>query len=192
MTLRHPAAALLAAAVFMAGSIAVAERPSGSDESVATSFAEKELIWCFQGKGSSLFYDAGVVTSAYRHIAALQANRVVVTGNSSGSIWAAYFACRGFSDESVGRLRTLSETVDLSHIRASEDIGTKITKVVARKPTEMPADVPRGAGPRRRAGTPASRRPSLFLAMTPTAGGHGCLQAMPGRTRSRGHRAGFG
>jgi hypothetical protein len=135
------AAATLAAAVLLVVCSAAAALPSDPADPVAAAFADKELIWCFQGKGSSLFYDAGVVTSAFRRLPALRSNRVVVTGNSSGSIWAAYFACHGFSHESIEKLRSLAGSVDVSHIRSSEDIGTKITRVVAQKSTEMPSVV---------------------------------------------------
>lgn len=112
---------------------------------VSDGFQDVELIWCFQGKGSSLFYDAGVVNAARRHLPALRKGHVVLTGNSSGSIWAAYFACRGFSDEALEHLEDTAGRSDLSAIRSSEDVATKVTRLMANQATEMSPDVLREA-----------------------------------------------
>lgn len=110
-----------------------------------TDFQDIELIWCFQGKGSSLFYDAGVASAAGRHLSPLAAGRVIVTGNSSGSIWAAYFACHGFSDEALQHLRHKASGCNLSAIRQNEDVATKVTRILTNQPTEMSPDVLREA-----------------------------------------------
>lgn len=116
-------------------------QPVSLRQEPSAAFRDTELIWCFQGKGSSLFYDAGITTAAYRRIDALQRNRVVVTGNSSGSIWVAYFAGAGFTDEAVEKLRKLSARVDVSTIRRNEDVATKVSRVLASQATEMPHSV---------------------------------------------------
>lgn len=137
---------VLIAAAFAAAAwcgAAPAEAPPTS--AAPTGFQDTELIWCFQGKGSSLFYDAGVASAARRHLAALDEGRVIVTGNSSGSIWAAYFACRGFSDESLRHLEQTARHVDLAAVRRNEDVATKVTRLLANQATEMSHDVLREA-----------------------------------------------
>ena len=57
-------------------------------------FSEIELLLCFQGKGSCLPYDAGVLHEAYQRLPALRNNRTIVAGNSSGSIPAAALLAR--------------------------------------------------------------------------------------------------
>jgi hypothetical protein len=123
--------------------LASAEAPPSATTPV--DFQDIELIWCFQGKGSSLFYDAGVASAAARHLTALGEGRVIVTGNSSGSIWAAYFACRGFGDEAIQHLRHTASRCDLAAIRQSEDIATKVTRLLTNQATEMSPDVLREA-----------------------------------------------
>lgn len=129
-------------AVAWCGSASAEAPPSAT---APADFKDTELIWCFQGKGSSLFYDAGVASTAGRHLAALREGRVIVTGNSSGSIWAAYFACRGFSDESIQHLRHTASRCDLSAIRQSEDVAVKVTRILTNQATEMSPDVLREA-----------------------------------------------
>lgn len=104
-------------------------------------FDDVDLLFTFQGKGSSLFYDAGVISYSYEKIAALQQNRVVIAGNSSGSIWAAYFANKGFNQESIGALAPLSTKANVSAIRQNENISFKLTKVLRKQETEMPPSV---------------------------------------------------
>lgn len=69
--------------------------------------ADAKLLLNFQGKGSSLAYDAGVITEAYKEITALGDNKVVISANSGGSILAVYFTCRGINDVSVGDIRKI-------------------------------------------------------------------------------------
>jgi len=111
----------------------------------AVDFQDTELIWCFQGKGSSLFYDAGVASAACQHLTALGEGRMIITGNSSGSIWAAYFAHRGFSDEAIEHLRHTASRCDLSAIRQSEDVAAKVARILTNQATEMSPDVLREA-----------------------------------------------
>lgn len=136
---------LIAAAVAAAAWCGPAPAEAPANLAVPAGFQDTELIWCFQGKGSSLFYDAGVASAARRHLAALDGGRAIVTGNSSGSIWAAYFACRGFSDESLHHLRHTASRVDLSAVRRSEDVAAKVTRILANQATEMSHDVLREA-----------------------------------------------
>jgi hypothetical protein len=133
--------------LFAAGGFAVAVCGATAAETVTVpaGFQDIQLVWCFQGKGSSLFYDAGVASAARRHLPALGKGHVVVTGNSSGSIWAAYFACRGFSEESLQHLKDTASRCDLSAIRSSEDVATKVTRIIASQATEMSSDVLREA-----------------------------------------------
>jgi hypothetical protein len=125
------------------GGAAVAKTPPSA--TAPTDLQDTKLIWCFQGKGSSLFYDAGVASAAGRHLDALGEGRVIVTGNSSGSIWAAYFACRGFSHAAIQHLRHTASRCNLSAIRENEDVAAKVARVLTNQATEMSPDVLREA-----------------------------------------------
>lgn len=94
---------LLAASLllFAAATRSAAAPPTELSEEDRRRFADAQLMFCFQGKGSCLPYDAGVLHEAYAPLPALRENRVIIAGNSSGSIAAAYFACFGFSDATV-------------------------------------------------------------------------------------------
>lgn len=86
---------------------------SGLQMKIASQRAEvikPKLIYAFQGKGTSVTWDIGGAKAAYEHIplirqesntAGLAAGDVVITGNSSGSVLAAWFSCRGFSVDSI-------------------------------------------------------------------------------------------
>lgn len=103
-------------------------------------FAAAELMFCFQGKGSCLPYDAGIMHEAYARLPALEKNRVILAGNSSGSIAASYFSCAGFSDETVKfGVRTLLEG-DRSAVRDMENPNSKMSKMLRGKPTEISHD----------------------------------------------------
>jgi hypothetical protein len=69
-----------------------------------------KLAFVFQGKGTALSWDIGSVKAAYERLPLLRrenssesiaAGDVVITGNSSGSVLAAWFSCRGFTAESI-------------------------------------------------------------------------------------------
>lgn len=69
-----------------------------------------KLAYVFQGKGTALTWDIGAIKGAHERIPllntesnpqALAAGDIVVTGNSSGSVLAAWFSCRGFTHESI-------------------------------------------------------------------------------------------
>ncbi|MCE9605235.1 MAG: hypothetical protein K8U03_10080 [Planctomycetia bacterium] len=100
-------------------------------------FSEIELLFCFQGKGSCLPYDAGVLHEAYARIPALRNNRVIVAGNSSGSIAAAFFSCFGFSDANVRHAEQRLTEGNRDAVRNMENPHTKFGKMVRGKPTEI-------------------------------------------------------
>lgn len=107
-------------------------------------FAAAELMFCFQGKGSCLPYDAGILQEAYNRLPALKQNRVVLGGNSSGSIAAAYLSCAGFSDATVRHaVQTLLEG-DRSAVRDMENPNSKMSKMLRGKRTEIGHDTLRG------------------------------------------------
>jgi len=99
--------------------------------------AEKQLLFSFQGKGSSLAWDAGVVKRAYENIAAVRDNRVIVSGNSSGSILAAYFSCFGFSKTSVDYAAYRLQHANIDAIRGNENGAKKAGNLLLNQPTEI-------------------------------------------------------
>lgn len=113
------------------------ETPSLLTPELRNRFSDMELMLVFQGKGSCLPYDAGVLHEAYLRFDALKRNRVIVAGNSSGSIPAAFFCCFGFTDDNV---KHATETLKLGNrdaVRNMEDVSNKFSKVSRGLPTEI-------------------------------------------------------
>lgn len=111
--------------------------PHGVSDPVAARFAETQLLLCFMGKGSSLPYDAGVLHEAYARIPALREGRAIVTGNSSGSIPAAYFCCHDFSPASVRHAEERLKLGNRDAVRKMEDVDDKIAKLSRGLSTEI-------------------------------------------------------
>lgn len=129
--------ALLACGVSAAAPLAAEEL----SPALRKKFAAAELMFCFQGKGSCLPYDAGILHEAYSRLPSLEKNRVILGGNSSGSIAASYFSCAGFSDETVKfGVRTLLEG-NRSAVRDMENPNSKMSKMLRGKPTEISHNV---------------------------------------------------
>ena len=99
--------------------------------------AGKELLLSFQGKGSSMSYDAGVLKHAFDLLPALAERRVIVAGNSSGSIFAIYFSCYGFTRTSVDYAAYRIQHADVSAIRSNEKVQSKAVRLVTNRPTEV-------------------------------------------------------
>ena len=100
-------------------------------------FATMELLLCFQGKGSSLPYDAGVLHEAYARIPSLRHGRTIVAGNSSGGIPAAYFCCHGFTDATVRHAEERLMHGNRDEVRAMENVNNKISKLARGLGTEI-------------------------------------------------------
>ena len=96
-----------------------------------------ELLFCFQGKGSCLPYDAGVLHEAYARIPAMRQGNTIFAGNSSGAIPAAFFCCFGMNDETVRRAEDKLKFGNRDVIRNMEDVNNKISKLSRGKPTEI-------------------------------------------------------
>lgn len=124
-------AALTAAATSMAPA-------QGLDPVVRELLGTKKLMICFQGKGSCLPYDAGVLSDLYERVPALSKNEVIVSGNSSGSILAIYYSNFGFTDANVAyaKYRLLSGGIEA--IRKMEQGTSKAMKMVKGEKTELP------------------------------------------------------
>lgn len=130
---------LWAAAIILATSeSSTAHTEASTETSRAERLAQMQLIFCFQGKGSCLPYDAGVVQEAYARIPALRDERVIVAGNSSGSILAAYFSCFGFTDRSVRYAQYRVLTGDKEAVRNMENPHSKAAKLIRGRRTEIP------------------------------------------------------
>jgi hypothetical protein len=134
-----PSRLLLAALGLAAVAQAAAADPPArhTPEQLAARFAPVELLFCFQGKGSCLPYDAGVLREAWARLPALRGGRVIVTGNSSGAIPAAYFGCHGFSDATVAHCFERLVNGNRDAVRAMEDVNNKIAKLSRGESTEI-------------------------------------------------------
>jgi hypothetical protein len=129
---------LVLVAGFAVAAGARAEPPTrDSGEVLAARFAPVELLFCFQGKGSCLPYDAGVLREAWARIPALRAGRVIVAGNSSGSIPAAYFCCHGWSDATARHCEDRLINGNRDAVRNMEDVNNKIAKLARGQSTEI-------------------------------------------------------
>ncbi|MEY3204920.1 MAG: hypothetical protein RLZZ21_1251 [Planctomycetota bacterium] len=104
---------------------------------LAARFAPMELLFCFQGKGSCLPYDGGVLHEAYARIPAFRQGRVIVAGNSSGAIPAAYFGCHGFNDATVRHAEERLQYGNRDAVRNMENVATKISKLSRGQSTEI-------------------------------------------------------
>lgn len=100
-------------------------------------FANTQLLFCFQGKGSCLPYDAGILHEAYARIPALRENRVIIAGNSSGSIAAAFFSCYGFTDDNVAYAEERMRNGDRTAVRDMENPRSKFVKMLRGQRTEI-------------------------------------------------------
>jgi len=112
-----------------------------SSASPTRDISRQQLLFCFQGKGSFLSYDGGVVAEAYTRIPSLREGNVILAGNSSGSILAAYFACNGFNDESLKVAEYQLLYGDDSAIRKMEAPGDKALKLMRKETTELGHEV---------------------------------------------------
>lgn len=129
-------AGLLGAAV---AATAAAQPPVRADAAaLRNTFAPTELLFCFMGKGSCLPYDAGVLHEAHARLPSLRDGRVIVAGNSSGSIPAAYFCCHGFTDATIRHAEERLVTGDRTAVRTMENVNTKIAKLSRGQSTEIP------------------------------------------------------
>lgn len=104
---------------------------------LAQRFSQMELLLCFQGKGSCLPYDAGVLHEAYARIPALRQGKAIVAGNSSGAIPAAFFGCFGFNDETVRHAKDRLKYGNRDAVRNMENINTKFAKISRGESTEI-------------------------------------------------------
>jgi hypothetical protein len=103
-----------------------------------------KLLLGFEGKGSTICYDTGVLTEAFRRIPALQNNQVVITASSGGSVLAVYFSCHGISRETVEYAARRTREADYSVLRGNENVSNKTLKLLVNEPTEMPMEVLKG------------------------------------------------
>jgi hypothetical protein len=103
-------------------------------------FVAMQLLFCFQGKGSCLPYDAGVLHEAFARIDAFREGRVIVAGNSSGAIPAAFFGCHGFSKATVRHAEDRLQHGNRDAVRTMENVSAKIAKLSRGESTEIEHD----------------------------------------------------
>lgn len=127
----------------MAGGTALLPAGSGHAENLfddaawRRQMADMQIMVFFQGKGSSLPYDIASVGEVYRRVPALRRERVIVGGNSSGSILAAYFSSFGFTDDSMRYAEYRIERADRKAVRDMEQATSKIGKFLRGQRTEV-------------------------------------------------------
>lgn len=122
----------------LATSRGAAQSPSiPSAGSFEARFAAMELMFCFQGKGSCLPYDGGVLHEAYARIPAMREGHTIVAGNSSGAIPAAYFGCFGLSDATVRHAEDRLVHGNRDAVRNMENVNTKISRLARGQSTEI-------------------------------------------------------
>jgi hypothetical protein len=128
--------AILAAAIVFLSSLV-----SAHAQAPAPNWRERlsgmELLLSFQGKGSSMSYDAGVIKRAYPLLPALADRKVIVAGNSSGSIFAIYFSCYGFTPASIDYAAYCIQHADITAVRGNEQLLEKAGNLFMNRPTEV-------------------------------------------------------
>lgn len=67
------------------------------------------LLLSFDGKGTAMAWDAGVVAALFERIKPGRITETLFVGSSSGSIAASYFACRGLNATSIADIQTESK-----------------------------------------------------------------------------------
>ena len=114
---------------------------SGMQMKIAANRAETinpKLIYAYQGKGTALTWDIGGTKAAYERMSLLRretnpaaqtAGDIVVTGNSSGSVLAAWFTCRGFTAESIREAQTIMTQFPASLVK--ESTSEKILEIIS-------------------------------------------------------------
>ena len=100
-----------------------------------------KLIVNFQGRGTDLGWGLGISKALVERLPAVRTDaagnsQAILAGNSSGSILAAYFACHGFSSESVAELRRRLSLTDPRLV--NEEDGEKLQAVLRGTRTEFP------------------------------------------------------
>ena len=97
-----------------------------------------KLVYAFQGKGTAITWDIGVAKASYERIPmlrgeanaqAMAAGDVVVTGNSSGSLLAAWFSCRGITSSSIQGAESIVSGFPAELVK--EDIAGKLREILA-------------------------------------------------------------
>lgn len=131
---------MLAAAIFLVDSSKGFSQNShhSSSTDLEARLASMELLFCFQGKGSCLPYDGGVLHEAYARIPAMRQGHTIVAGNSSGAIPAAFFCCFGMNDATVRIAENELKNGNRDAVRNMENVNNKISKLARGKSTEIP------------------------------------------------------
>ena len=114
-----------------------AGEPFSTPESSAASLRDQELMIVFQGKGASLAYDGGVLRESLDRIPSIRNQRVIVAGNSSGAVLAAYFASFGFTPASIANCDYNLLNGDRTVIRKMQNSTLLAAKTLAGKRTEL-------------------------------------------------------
>ena len=96
-----------------------------------------KVVLTFQGKGTAVTWDIGVVKAAYERMPILRgeanaqgmaAGDVVVTGNSSGALLAAWFSCRGITAESIQGAQGINSGFPESLVK--ENVSEKFREIL--------------------------------------------------------------
>lgn len=125
----------------VSGPIKIITTKSGLQIKLASHRSEiinPKLVYAFQGKGTALTWDIGGARAAYERIPLLRGETnaqaqsngdVVLTGNSSGSVLAAWFTCRGFSAGSIRDAQNIMGQFPPSLVK--ESTSQKIMEIIS-------------------------------------------------------------
>lgn len=91
----------------------------------------------FEGKGTRLGWDLGVMQAAMEKYPEIASADTIMSGNSSGAIFASFFACHGVSTESLKRAKLLLRNFDRSVVNDSENMK-KFLQILMGKNPEYP------------------------------------------------------
>ena len=101
---------------------------SPADETLRTIGSQYDVSLNFAGKGTSVIWDLGIVRGLLKSVKPLQNNRAIYTGNSSGSIMAAYFSCYGMSEGSLNL--AIERFTSLDRTKIPENSKAKAMKLL--------------------------------------------------------------
>lgn len=117
--------------------VAVGGTVSSGANPVFAASQSKPLTIVFEGKGTRLGWDLGVMAAALDKYPEMASPETIMAGNSSGSIFASFFTCNGVSQESLNRAKVLLKNFDRSTVNDSENIK-KFIQILMGKNTEYP------------------------------------------------------
>ncbi len=100
--------------------------------------ASEALILSFDGKGTAMSWDAGVMKALYERLKMDRVNEILFVGSSSGSIASAYFSCRGLNQAAIDDLQVQSKRFPKDVL--DENVTGRAIKLILGVPAEISFD----------------------------------------------------